>query len=90
VTTASLTGSPSTASASAFNFCRIIALISGGAYSLPPAFTPAVPFVLTDLIGTIVISSRPRPLAAHEPLIEKTVFSGFVTCWRLAGAPTSR
>src|SRR6266540_543931 len=23
-------------------------------------------------------------------LIEKTVFCGFVTCWRLAGAPTSR
>src|SRR2546428_108203 len=23
-------------------------------------------------------------------LIENTVFSGFVTCWRLAGAPTSR
>src|ERR1043166_9576802 len=23
-------------------------------------------------------------------LIEKTVFCGFVTCWRFAGAPTSR
>ena len=23
-------------------------------------------------------------------LIEKTVFSGLVTCWRFAGAPTSR
>ena len=23
-------------------------------------------------------------------LIENTVFSGFVTCWRFAGAPTSR
>ena len=39
VITASATGSPRYASASVFSFCRIIALISGGAYSLPPAFT---------------------------------------------------
>ena len=34
-----VTDSPRYASASAFSFCRIIALISGGAYSLPPACT---------------------------------------------------
>src|SRR6187431_3277154 len=32
-------------------------------------------------------SSHLRPM---NRLIEKTVFSGFVTCWRRAGAPTSR
>ena len=41
--------------------------------------------------GTIVISSETssnfRPM---KRLIEKIVFSGFVTCWRFAGAPTSR
>ena len=42
--TASFTGSPRYASASAFSFWRIIALISGGAYSLPSAFTRTSPF----------------------------------------------
>src|SRR5439155_5515077 len=41
--------------------------------------------------GTIFISSETssyfRPM---KRLIEKIVFSGFVTCWRFAGAPTSR
>ena len=36
VTTASVTGSPRYASASAWSFWRIIAEISGGAYSVPP------------------------------------------------------
>ena len=39
VITASVTVSPRYASASVFSFCRIIALISGGAYSLPSAST---------------------------------------------------
>ncbi len=44
VITASVTDSPRNASASAFNFWRIIALISGGAYCLPSASTRASPF----------------------------------------------
>src|SRR6266540_516683 len=69
-----------------------MALISGGAYSLPPAFTRASPFgPLTTSYGTIVISSETSShLRPMNRLIEKTVFSGFVTCWRRAGAPTSR
>ncbi len=43
VTTASVTDSPSLASASAFSFWRIIAEISGGAYCLPSASTRASP-----------------------------------------------
>ena len=39
VITASVTDSPRYASASVFSFWRIIALISGGAYSLPSALT---------------------------------------------------
>src|SRR6266540_3801244 len=92
VMTASLTGSPRYASASVLSFWRIIALISGGAYSLPPAFTRASPFgPLATSYGTIVISSETSShLRPMNRLIEKIVFSGFVTCWRLAGAPTSR
>ena len=68
--TASATDSPRYASASAFSFCRIIALISGGAYSLPPAFTRTSPFGPFDdlvrddlhLLGDLVV------LAAHEAL----------------------
>src|SRR2546425_8174836 len=45
----------------------------------------------TTLYGTMVISSVTssyfRPM---KRFTEKTVFSGFVTCWRRAGAPTSR
>jgi hypothetical protein len=41
--TALSTVSPRYASASAFSFARIIALISGGLYSLPPADTRASP-----------------------------------------------
>jgi len=92
VITASLTGSPRYASASAFSFCRIIALISGGAYSFPPASTRTSSFwPFTTLYGTMVISSVTssnfRPM---KRLIEKMVFWGFVTCCRRAGAPTSR
>src|SRR5919201_60848 len=90
--TASVTGSPRYASASAFSFCRIIALISGGAYSLPPAFTRASPFwPFTTSYGTIVISSvTSSHLRPMKRLIEKMVFWGFVTCCRRAGTPTRR
>ena len=44
VTTASETGSPRYASASVFSFWRIIAETSGGAYSVPSAFTRTSPF----------------------------------------------
>ena len=65
---------------------------AGGAYSFPPAFTRASPFwPFTTSYGTIVISSETSShLRPMKRLIEKTVFSGFVTCWRRAGAPTSR
>ena len=92
VITASVTDSPRYASASVFSFCRIIALISGGAYSLPPAITRTSSFgPLTTSYGTIVISSETSSvLRPMNRLIEKTVFSGFVTCCRFAGAPTRR
>ena len=44
VTTTSLTVSPRNASASVFSFCRIIALISGGANWRSSADTRASPF----------------------------------------------
>ena len=92
VITASVTVSPRYASASAFSFCRIIALISGGAYSLPSALTRTSPFgPWTTSYGTIFISSVTSSyLRPMKRLIEKIVFCGFVTCWRFAGAPTSR
>src|SRR4051794_38605992 len=91
VITASVTGSPRYASASCFSFWSTIALISGGAYSLPSTSTRTSPFEpCTTLYGTIVISSFTsenfRPM---KRLIEKIVFCGFVTCWRRAGVPTS-
>src|SRR3954453_22554543 len=89
---ASVTSSPRNCSASAFSFCRIIALISGGAYSFPSASTRASPFgPLSTLYGTIVISSDTSShLRPMKRLMEEIVFCGFVTCWRFAGAPTSR
>src|SRR3954463_8372440 len=58
VTTASFTGSPRYASASCLSFWRIIALISGGAYSLPSAVTrTSPPGPWTTSYGTMVISS---------------------------------
>ena len=90
--TASETGSPRYASASAFSFWRIIALISGGAYCLPSAVTRTSPFgPLSTSYGTIVISSvTSSNLRPMKRLIEKIVLVGFVTCCRRAGAPTSR
>src|ERR671925_2274613 len=92
VMTASVTGSPRYASASAFSFCRIIALISGGAYSLSPALTRTSSFgPFTTSYGTIFISSETSSyLRPMKRLIEKIVFWGFVTCCRRAGTPTSR
>src|SRR3954470_23496630 len=92
VMTALSTVSPRYASASAFSFCRIIALISGGLYCLPPASTRASPFgPLTTLYGTIDPSSwTSRSLRPMKRLIEKTVFAGLVTAWRFATVPTRR
>src|ERR687894_467556 len=92
VMTAASTGSPRYASASALSFWRIIALISGGANSLPPAFTRASPFWPgTTSNGTIFSSSlTSASLRPMKRLIENTVFSGLVTACRLAVAPTRR
>src|SRR2546421_1738405 len=92
VITALSTVSPRYASASVFSFWRIIALISGGEYCLPPASTRASPFgPLTTLNGTIVSSSFTSAcLRPMKRLIEKTVFSGLVTAWRFATVPTRR
>src|SRR5215211_3087648 len=90
--TALSTVSPRYASASAFSFWRIIALTSGGEYSLPPALTRASPFgPRTTLNGTIVSSSlTSASLRPMKRLTENTVFSGLVTAWRLATVPTRR
>src|SRR6185369_9974186 len=92
--TAWFTFSPSLASASSRSFCRIMAEISGGEYSLPPMTTRTSPFAaLVTLYGTRLIasctigSSNLRPM---KRLIEKTVFSGFVTACLRASVPTSR
>ena len=92
VITALSTLSPRYASASVFSFCRIIALISGGEYCLPPASTRASPpGPETTLYGTIDSSSRTSAsLRPMKRLIEKTVFWGLVTAWRLATVPTRR
>src|SRR5476651_2348077 len=68
------------------------ALTSGGEYCLPRASTHASPLdALATEYGTrarsLVTSSYLRPM---KRLIEKTVFSGFVTDWRFATWPTRR
>src|SRR5688572_9942996 len=90
--TALSTVSPRYASASALSFCRIIAEISGGEYSLPPALTRASPpEPETTSYGTIDSSSRTSAsLRPMKRLIEKTVLVGLVTACRLATVPTSR
>src|SRR3954453_14505642 len=90
--TAASTVSPRYAPASALSLPRIIALISGGLYCLPPASTRASPFwPETTLYGTIDSSSRTSAsLRPMKRLIEKTVFWGLVTAWRLATVPTRR
>src|ERR1700758_5197657 len=69
-----------------------MAEISGGEYCLPPASTRASPLGPdTTLYGTIDSSSRTSAsLRPIKRLIEKTVFCGLVTAWRLATVPTSR
>src|SRR5829696_5893169 len=71
-----------------------MALISGGAKSLSAAgtLTRASPFgPETTVKGTIFSSSfTSASLRPMKRLIEKTVFSGFVTAWRFATAPTRR
>src|SRR5437588_2212325 len=91
VITALSTVSPRYASASVLSFPRIIAEISGGENCLPPASTRASPLgPEPTLYGTIdssvFTSASLRPM---KRLIEKTVFCGLVTAWRLATVPTS-
>src|SRR4051794_3638556 len=90
--TAASTDSPRYASASALSFCRIIALISGGVYCLPPASTRASPpEPAMTLYGTIDSSSRTSAsLRPMKRLTEKTVLVGLVTACRLATVPTRR
>src|ERR1700754_3897673 len=92
VITALSTLSPRYASASAFSLPRIMAEISGGEYCLPPASTRASPLGPdTTLYGTIDSSSRTSAsLRPMKRLIEKIVFCGLVTAWRLATVPTRR
>ena len=79
--TALVTGWPRYSSAACFSFCRIIAEISGGGYSLPPAFTRTSPLLAPATeYGTIFISSETSAnLRPMKRLIENTVFSGLVT-----------
>ena len=92
VITALSTVSPRYASASVFSLPRIIAEISGGEYCLPSASTrTSPPGPEVTLYGTIDSSSRTSAsLRPMKRLIEKIVFVGLVTCWRLATVPTSR
>ena len=92
--TACVIFSPSLASASAFNFCRIRAEISGGLYARPASITCTSPLgARVILYGTLFMvrctsgSSYLRPI---RRLIEKMVFSGLVTDWRFATWPTNR
>ena len=59
---------------------------------MPSAVTRTSSFgPFTTSYGTIFISSETSScLRPMNLLIEKIVFSGFVTCWRFAGEPTSR
>ena len=59
---------------------------------MPSALTRTSPFgPWMTSYGTMVISSLTSSnLRPTNRLIEKIVFCGFVTCWRLAGGPTSR
>ncbi len=90
--TALSTVSPSFASASVFSFCRIIALISGGLYCLSRTSIRTSPLgPATTVYGTIVSSSlTSASLRPMKRLIEKIVFSGFITACRLATVPTRR
>src|ERR1700744_689493 len=86
------TASPRYGSASDLSLPRIIAEISGGEYCLPAASTRASPpGPDTTLYGTMASSSRTSAsLRPMKRLMEKIVFCGLVTCWRLATVPTRR
>src|SRR2546423_1728138 len=89
--TALVTVAPRYSSAACLSFCRIIAEISGGAYSLSSALTrtslPAAETVYGTIFISSLTSSKRRPM---KRLIEDTGFSGLVTAWRFATCPTSR
>src|SRR5262245_45209886 len=89
--TARVTFSPRYDSAASFNLPRIIAEISGGEYSLPPALTRASPLpACTTWKGTIFISSLTSEyLRPMKRLIEKTVLDGLVMACLFATWPTS-
>src|SRR6266702_3346198 len=71
-----------------------MAEISGGLYCLPCTSTQTSPLpARTTLYGTSRLSrstSGSSNLRPMKRLMEKTVFSGCVTAWRLATVPTSR
>src|SRR4030042_2961771 len=94
VMTAWVTVSPRYASASVFNFARIMAEISGGEYSLPSNTTRMSPLgALATLYGTrdnAFFTSGSSNLRPMKRLIEKTVFSGLTTAWLRATRPTRR
>src|SRR4030042_882916 len=97
--TASVTFSPRYASASVFSFCKIIAEISGGLYSLPPMshFTsllaPLTTLYVLRRASSSTGSSRPAGSPHFRPmkrLMLYTVFSGVLIACRLAIWPTRR
>ena len=79
--TAPSTVSPRNASASVLIFWRIIALTSGGLYSLPSTVIRTSPFApRTTSYGTMVISSSTSAnLRPMKRLTLNTVFCGLVT-----------
>ena len=94
VMTACVTFSPRRASASVFNFWRIIAEISSGRFHLSPSFTsmpPVEPFCTSK--GTAPASfwtAGSSKLWPMNRLIWKIVFFGLVTACRFASWPASR
>src|SRR3989338_2454570 len=100
--TASVIVSPSFASASCFNFCKIIADTSSGRYHLgsfdPPGAAPICTSIppLEDFLtsnGTAFLSLSTAGSSYECPMkrfIWNTVFLGFVTACLLAKSPTSR
>jgi len=94
VITAWVSFSPRYFSASALSFCRIIAEISSGEYSLPVAGMATLASPLgpdTTLNGARSASSRRSVAdAPMKRLMLATVFSLLSTAWRRASCPTRR
>ena len=92
VITALVTVSPRWRSAVSFIFLSTAALIWEGAFFSPRTSTQASPLsARTILYGTMSTSLRTTGSSNRRPisrLTAKTVFSGLVTAWRLAGMPT--